>query len=379
MLPSPRQIHLKFSKIKGLIIILFIISLIITCCKSGNKQNRAKIPSSNFVTAQAETQPVPRESNADAADDPAIWINFAKPDSSHIIGTDKKGGLAVYDLTGHELYYYHTGKMNNADIRYGFTLSASMIDILAVSNRTDQTVDLYKINANGSLEIIHKNQLKSQLKEEVYGLCMYKSEKSGKFYVFVNGKDGAVEQWELVPSDTKIVGKIVRNLKLDSQVEGMVADDENGFLYVAEEDKGIWKFNAEPDDQEAKVLLPLSTAGDNPAIEYDIEGLAIYKLSNGEGYLLASSQGNDSYAIFERMPPNKYLGSFKIVDGNTTDGTQETDGLDVTSMPLGKNYPAGLLVVQDGKNKESGLSVAQNFKLIRWDSIAVKFKPILDH
>jgi 3-phytase len=378
MLPRQLQINLKFISIINLTTLILILT-ILTYCRSGNKPERVEISSDKFVTAQTETKPVPRDSTSDAADDPAIWINYSKPDSSLIIGTDKKGGLAVYDLSGNELFYYPTGQMNNVDLRYGFPLFSDTIDILAVSNRTDQSIDLYKINPNGSLEVIHKAQLKSQIKDEVYGLCMYKSRISGKFYVFVNGKDGGVEQWELFTDDKKINGKIVRNLKLDSQVEGMVTDDENGFLYVGEEDKGIWKFNAEPVDQTEKVLLTLSTEGDNPFIEYDIEGLAIYKLSNGEGYLLASSQGNDSYAIFERKPPNNYLGSFRIVDGYTTDGSQETDGIDVTSMPLGKNYPAGLFVAHDGENEESGLSAPQNFKLIRWDSIALKFNPVLKY
>lgn len=373
---SNRYQQLKKSDPFTILTIIILCLSLLTFCRS-NKKEREEIPSSRYVTAQTETKPVPRDSTSDAADDPAIWINHLKPDSSLIIGTDKKGGLAVYDLSGNELHYYNTGQVNNTDIRYRFPLTYDSIDILAVSNRTDQTVDLYKIIPNGSLEIIHKNQLKSQLKDEVYGLCMYKSKITGKFFVFVNSKDGGVEQWELSTDDTKITGKPVRYLKLDTQVEGMVTDDENGLLYVGEEDKGIWRFSAEPDSSDHKELLPLSTEKDNLFIEYDIEGLAIYELSDGDGYLIASSQGNDSYAVFERRLPNKYLGSFKIVEGTTIDGSQETDGIDVTSIPLGKTYPAGLFVVQDGENVDNGTSTSQNFKLVRWDSIANRFSPPL--
>ncbi len=38
----------------------------------------------------------------------------------------------------------------------------------------------------------------------------------------------------------------MREFKLNSQTEGLVADDEYGNLYIAEEDEAIWKFNAEP-------------------------------------------------------------------------------------------------------------------------------------
>lgn len=356
---------------------LFISSTFLVSCFSGSRSDKANIPGFHFVTAVAETKPVPRDSAIDAADDPAIWIHAAAPDSSRIIGTDKQGGLAVYDLSGKELYYYPTGKMNNGDIRYGFEIPTGKVDLLAVSNRTDHTVDIYQIHANGALEVIHQQQLKSQLKEDVYGLCMYHSSKTGKYFVFVNGKDGAIEEWELFPVGNRVSGKLVRNLKLGTQVEGMVADDENGLLFVGEEDRGIWKFPADPEDQSAPILLAQSAEADNPSIRFDLEGMAIYKKSNGAGYLIASSQGNSSYAIFERTSPHKYFGNFKIVDGLASDGTEETDGLEVTSYPLGNNFPSGLLVVQDGKNMDGNGRKAQNFKIVRWDSIVARFDPVL--
>jgi 3-phytase len=376
MFKSKTTAYHSLQIIKIMTIVVFSL-LFLTFCKLNKKPVNEEMRSQIFVTAQAETKPVPRDPTNDAADDPAIWINFSDPDSSHIIGTDKKGGLAIYDLSGHELFYYNTGKMNNVDLRYDFPLISDTIDIMAVSNRTDQSVDLFKINHKGYLDTLNKIKLQSKL-NEVYGLCMYKSKVTGKFYVFVNGLDFNTEQWELFMNNNHINGKIVRNIKLGSQVEGMVADDENGLLYISEEDKGIWKFSAEPGETKPSELLKYSTVGTNPNIVSDLEGLTIYKQSNDTGYLIASSQGNSSYAVFDRTTPNKYLGSFKIVNGSNTDGTDETDGLDVTSYPLGKMFPKGLLVVQDGINFDNGIRAAQNFKLIRWDSIAVKFNPPLE-
>ena len=376
MFKSKTTAYHSLQIIKIMTIVVFSL-LFLTFCKLNKKPVNEEMRSQIFVTAQAETKPVPRDPTNDAADDPAIWINFSDPDSSHIIGTDKKGGLAIYNLSGHELFYYNTGKMNNVDLRYDFPLISDTIDIMAVSNRTDQSVDLFKINYKGYLDTLNKIKLQSKL-NEVYGLCMYKSKVTGKFYVFVNGLDFNTEQWELFTNNNHINGKIVRNIKLGSQVEGMVADDENGLLYISEEDKGIWKFSAEPGETKPSELLKYSTVGANPNIVSDLEGLTIYKQSNDTGYLIASSQGNSSYAVFDRTTPNKYLGSFKIVNGSNTDGTDETDGLDVTSYPLGKMFPKGLLVVQDGINFDNGIRAAQNFKLIRWDSIAVKFNPPLE-
>ena len=48
-----------------------------------------------------------------------------------------------------------------------------------------------------------------------------------------------------------------------------------------------------------------------------------------------------------------------------------TDGLDVVAVPLGPDYPAGLLVVQDGFIRKPGKPRQnQNFKLVSWHGVA---------
>lgn len=72
------------------------------------------------VIPSAETEAV--EDGEDAADDPAIWLNPADPEKSRILATNKGGGILVYDLEGKQLQNMKVGKMNNVDLRYGFTL-----------------------------------------------------------------------------------------------------------------------------------------------------------------------------------------------------------------------------------------------------------------
>ena len=200
----------------------------------------------------------------------------------------------------------------------------------------------------------------------VYGLSMYHNKKTGLFYVFVNSKAGEVEQWELFSTGDKIDAKLVRSFKLGTQTEGMVADDETGILYVGQELAGIWKFDAEPSGLITGVIVANSSE-ENPNIKYDVEGLAIYPTDSLNGYLIASSQGNYSYAIFERQGENKYLGSFRIADG-AIDGVEETDGLDVSTFPL-PAFPKGVLVVQDGYNYDGKKKKSQNYKIVDWQQI----------
>lgn len=348
----------------GLIVFIVIFS---SCGRPGEGERKAGEHILNLVQAAIETTPTPHSKNDDSADDPAIWINKNQPEKSVIIGTDKKGGLATYDLTGNQLNYYNTGDMNNCDLRVGFPLNGDTIDVLAASNRTMQSVSLFKINENGELDSIHNRIIKSEMIDEVYGLCMYNSSKTGQFYVFVNSKAGEVEQWELVAVDNKIDAKLVRSFQLGTQTEGMVADDETGILYVGEEQAGIWKFDAEPDGSTEGKFIPKSSK-ENSNIKYDIEGLAIYATDSINGYLVASSQGNFSYAVFERQGENKYLGSFRITDG-VADDVEETDGLDITTAAL-PGFLQGMLVVQDGFNYDAKKKKSQNYKYISWAEIA---------
>ncbi len=329
---------------------------------SGEKGKHIK----NTVTPKTETVPVPQNKNEDAADDPAIWIHPENPAKSIIFGTDKKGGLASYNLSGEELHYFKTGNMNNCDLRCNFKLNGDSVDVLAASNRTSHSLSLYRIRENGMLDSIHSRIIPSQMEDEVYGLCMYKSRTTGKFFVFMNSKAGEVEQWELYATQNRIDARLVRSFSVGTQTEGMVADDETGMLYLGHEVAGIWKFDAEPDGSTEGIFIENSSEK-NANIKYDIEGLAIYDSGNGEGYLVASSQGNYSFAVFERQGDNKYLGSFRIVDGEI-DGAEETDGIEITSVPL-PGFPKGLLVVQDGYNYDKKKKKSQNFKLIDWAKI----------
>ena len=328
------------------------------------------------ATASIETTPVQSLLDDDAADDPSIWYNFENPSESRIIGTDKKRGICVYDLNGQERNFYPVGRVNNIDVRYNFNLNGKFIDIVGASNRTTNAIDLFMMNRDsGTLVPINARLLASGV-DEVYGFCLYHDKQINKHYVFVNGKNGMLEQWELFATENNLIdAKIVRTMLVGSQPEGMVADDELGNLFVGEEDKGIWKFSAKAAADSARILIAESDTV-NRNITFDIEGITIYYASNGQGYLIGSSQGNNSYAVFNRSGNNEYLGSFSVID-NIVDGSEETDGIDVINLSIGPNFPQGLFIAQDGFNYDGDSISTQNFKLVPWQNIGNVFKPNL--
>ena len=316
--------------------------------------------------AHAQTKPVP--SGGDAADDPAVWIHPSDPALSLILGTDKGGGLHAYGMDGSELQVVSRGaEPNNVDVVYGFQLGGRRVDLAVASARGAPgpgvrvwAIDagartLSDVTADGVIPVFEGG--------EPYGACAYRSSRTGRLFVFVTDQQGRVEQHELRDAGDGTVGTTrVRSLAVGSTAEGCVADDALGFVYVAEEEVGIWKFAAEPDAGDGQQLV--TRVGDNGLVA-QVEGLAIYSASQGGGYLIASSQGNDTFIVYERSGANRYVLTIDPADGSIDD-VSETDGIALTSCATSPQFARGIFLAQDGDNRGGN----QNFKMYRWQDIA---------
>ncbi len=339
---------------------------------AGTPQDPRQAPAPGVPTVRPTVETAPVSRMGDAADDPAIWVNPADPAQSVVIGTDKQTGLYVYDLDGKVLQLVADGKMNNVDLRDGFKLGGGTVSLVTASNRTDDSIAIYAVDPATRTLVNVADGVQSTGLTDPYGLCMYRNRK-GRTYVFISDSDGRKRQWELIATPAgKVTTRLVREFAFDTQVEGCVADDETGVLYVAEEDVGLWRMGAEPKAGSARTSVV--TVKGNPALKDDLEGIGLYDLGGGRGYLVLSSQGNNTYAVFRREGKNEYVGSFAVVANGDKgiDGASETDGLEVTSRALGPNFPHGVLIVQDGRNVSP--PEPQNFKFIPWDPIAAALK-----
>lgn len=315
------------------------------------------------VTADAETIPVKATADSDAADDPAIWFNAVQPEKSVIVGTDKKSGLYTYTLEGEEIAFLPLGRVNNVDIREQSVIGNDTLTIVSASNRTNNSISILELDSLGKLKEL--KVVSEGLMDDVYGYCMYQNEE-GVPYFILNSKDGSINIYTLSLQEKGNTLHLERSLKVGSQPEGMVADDETGILYIGEEAKGVWKVDLKNDQSKLQFIASTSIQN-NEFLVADVEGIALYKTGVKSGYLVASSQGNFSYAIFD-LESEEYLKSFKIVDG-LLDGVEETDGLEISNQVFGEKYKKGILVVQDGFNYDNDSLISQNFKIISWEKV----------
>jgi 3-phytase len=373
--------------------------------------------------------------NSDA-DDPAIWRNAADPDRSLVIATAKEGGLRVYDLGARLVQSLPAprppaeddapGRYNNVDLVTGLRTSTGRADVAVVSDRGNDRLRIYRIDPSkpgGPLTditdpeaapVFSTDQAEINDQRTAYGLATWQDKSTGRSYALVSRRERTrLALVELKPTASGTVTyQKVRTLDLPAsfrlpngttwspcaepgelpQVEGMVVDPATGTLYAGQEDIGIWRIRADLTgkpvlvDKVREFGVPgvydeeteECAAGAGPGyggdrLSADVEGLTLFQESDGDGYLLASSQGDDTFALYDRevSEDNEYEGGFRVGAASATlDGAQECDGAAVLNAPLGSRYPHGLLVVQDGHETpevpdgEGGTRTATGFKFV---------------
>ncbi|MDD9380726.1 phytase [Streptomyces sp. ZAF1911] len=307
------------------------------------------------VTATVETAPVSH--SGDAADDPAIWVHPTDPAKSVVVGTDKKGALEVYDMTGARIQRISGDYGNNVDLRGNIVVTA----------------DDEAAGGNGAMHIYRIDPATRQLKRlkdvptevTAHGICLYTSPASGKLYAFPNSTSGRVEQWELAVSGDSVTATSVRLWDAGSAVEGCYADDTTGKLYLGEEDVGVWIYGAEPTAGTTRTKL--DSTGSAGHITADTEGITA-----AGNRIYVSSQGSNDFTVYDRAT-HAYLGRFAVSNGTAADDCEDTDGIDASAADLGPAFPQGVFICQDGSNGAPGTSGNQNFKFVPLQRITANF------
>lgn len=269
-------------------------------------------------------------------------------------------------------------QMMSVDLRYNFPLGPLPVTLvgacIAGSDISSNRICFYKVNPTTRLlESVGSIPLSRKFPN---GSCMYRSPVTGKYYYFVNWADGQMEQYELFVSGGKVTGTLVRGghkspFSFGGYIKSCVADDSQGVIYIAKESVAIYKYGAEPGDSGTVPLKMVDSRNGHLTIR--IKGLSLYYKKDGTGYLIASSQGDSTFAVYTREAGNDYLGSFTITDSVNPeiDMCTSTEGCDVTNFPLGPSFPKGLFVAQDYPNTSGKASVgSNNFKYVPFENIA---------
>jgi 3-phytase len=122
-----------------------------------------------------------------------------------------------------------------------------------------------------------------------------------------------------------------------------------GQAYRAIPDGGEFEcvYNPDGEPNPGELVSAGSPVNAGEFLEADLEGLSLIASRPGQALILASSQGDSSFHFYEISETHvAHRGVFFV------DGVGDTDGVQYVRVPLGRQFPMGLLVVQNGEAPE---------------------------
>jgi 3-phytase len=289
-------------------------------------------------------------------DDPAIWINQKDTLKSLVLGTDKAtdGGLYAFDLEG-KIVNKVTGlkRPNNVDIAYGLKINGVPTDIAVLTERETNSIRIFKLPEltpidNGGIVVFA-----GETEQSPMGVALYTRPKDSAIFAVVGRKSGPVDQylWQYRLSDNgkgAVRATVVRKFGRYSgkkEIEAIAVDDQLGYIYYSDETVGVRKYTADPDAKADGELVLFGTEG----YVSDHEGISIYPLSDSTGYILVSNQQNNTFMVYRREGEAGNPHQHKLLS-EVPVSTIESDGSEITAVPLGDKFPKGLFVaMSNGK------------------------------
>ena len=330
--------------------------------------------------------------SGDTADDMCVWLHPTDRTKSVILGSNKttttNGGIYAFGLDGGRAdgagswgagnWFDQGRKINNVDVRYNFQAGGETWDIVVGSNRTTDRIDVFRVATGGGGDFAGLVGVGSISTVDLggdnpYGVALFHSKSLNTHYVVASSTGGAVAQWALAYEGGSITGtKVWQAAVSATEVEGIVADDENEVVYIAGENTALYRYRTVGGVISDAGRVTVDTAG-GAHLTADIEGMTIYTASGGQGYLIASSQGSDQFVVYDRQfavgAANDHVVDFTIGanGGAGIDAVSGTDGIDVTSANLGGLFDDGMFLAHDASNTGGTIS---NIKLVDWADVA---------
>jgi 3-phytase len=356
-------------------------AVLISCSPSAPPTSETKPPAPAQGTATALAPVVVTERTPVDSDDPAIWIDPEDPAQSLVLGTDKGGAIVAFNLDGRivpDKTFTGMGRANNIDVEYGLMLGGEPVDIAVATDRNSNLLRVFRLPEmtpidNGGIPAFAGEPPELQ---RPMGIALYKRPSDGAVFAVVSRKSGPsggyLWQYRLEDDGSgqvtaaKVrafgtfaddVTKTEEGVTEPGEIESVAIDDALGYVYYSDELAGVRKYHADPDAVDANVELAIfGTDG----FADQREGISIYTINDGTGYILVSDQQGNAFRIFTREGEPGDPHNHRFVK-TVAVSTNESDGSEVTSAVLDPRFPSGLFVA---------MSDNQTFQLYSWDDIA---------
>ncbi|HTF07167.1 MAG TPA: phytase [Asanoa sp.] len=321
------------------------------------------------------------------------------------------------------------GRYNNVDIAYGVKLGGQKIDVAVVSDRYNDQLRFFRIDpagasartplvevtAAGQKFLFNPDRAAVDEGHSAYGLAVWQPKRDETYAVITQEGATTVATARIVEVGGKLGYTGVRTITMPSsfplpdgstwtpcdepgalpQLEGVAVDQASGALYAAQEDVGVWRIQLpltgrvaprlvdrvrdfgihdayDPETEECTPIDPADKGFGGTHLTADAEGVDVYYGRGGRGYVIVSSQGDDTYTVYDREGHNRPLGTFRVRGVRGVDDVNGSDGLAVTNRPVG-GYREGLVVTHDEPETGPGVDEsrdATNFSYVSFGAVA---------
>ncbi|MCG8605535.1 phytase [bacterium] len=319
---------------------------LVCACKQGSGDNRAR---PTAIEPLVITDAVEKDS-----DDPAIWVNQNAQEESLILGTDKAGILFAFDLQGaivKKVREVGMKRLNNVDVEYGMMIGGKDTDIAVATDRDAKKLYVFRLPDLTRLAVV--DAFKGEAERRAMGIGLYKRPRDGHIFAIVSRKGGPSGSylWQYLLREKEDGGLELKKVRTfgrfsgvnedgEGEIEAVVVDDELGYVYYCDELYGIRKYHADPDRPDSNEELAVFGTED---FEGDREGIAIYRLNAGRGYILVSDQQANVFRVFSREGTDDDPHKHRLVKVLNL-STNKSDGCEITGTDLSKRFPGGLFV-----------------------------------
>lgn len=318
------------------------------------------------------------------------------------------------------------GRYNNVDIAYGLDVEGAPTDVAVVSDRYNDQIRFFAIDPEGAdagtpltevtapeLGFLFSPDRETVAEDQTaYGLAVY--QRRGETYAVVTQEGSTTIATARLTTGPEGVGYTdVEHLAMpgefplpdgttwvpceepgvEPQLEGVAVDRRTGTLYATQEDVGLWRVPLplgsgeprlidrvrdfgvhdayDPETEECAPVDPAAPSYGGTNLTADAEGVDIWYGPGRKGYVIVSSQGDDTYGVYDLAGRNRTLGTFRVA-GVGVDDVNGSDGLAVSNAPVGE-YRSGLLVTHD--EPETGPDAdperdATGFSYVHWGDVA---------
>ena len=319
------------------------------------------------------------------------------------------------------------GRFNNVDIAYGLDVAGEPTDVAVVSDRYNDQIRFFAIDPAGAdaaapltevtapeLEFLFSPDRETVAEDHTaYGLAVHQPRRGAAYAVVTQEGSTTIATARLTTGPDGVGYTDVEHLSMpgefdlpdgttwvpceepgvEPQLEGLAVDRRTGTLYAAQEDVGLWRVPLplgsgeprlvdkvrdfgvhdayDPETEECAPVHPAAPSYGGTNLTADAEGVDIWYGPGRSGYLIVSSQGDDTYGVYALTGRNRSLGTFRVA-GDGVDDVNGSDGLAVSNAPVGE-YRSGLLVTHD--EPETGPDVdpdrdATGFSYVHWGDVA---------